>query len=410
MSCNSKRWAVSKCYRCRVEENALNCEKRAAYITSLGAFLPNDPVHNDDIEKHLGLVNGNPSRYKDLILNANGIVQRYYAFDRQGQQTHLNEQLAANAVQDALRKGGLSIDQIEMLATATTCPDLIVPGFASMVHGRLGGGPMDILSAGGVCVSSMAALKSVNNSILANEHDIAVAVGSELASVALQGSRFEKESQISAPRGQEASYQYFNADFLRWMLSDGAGAAVVQSTPRERSISLKIEWITLNSYAHKYPACMYLGSTKTKNLQAGDTYQSYKTISQAEEAGLMLLRQDTDLLAKGLSGSVLVETEKLMARGMIKPDEIDHFLPHISSYFFFEELVKAYLHIGFTVPTQKWFTNLASKGNVGSASIYLMLEEALGNGMFKAGDKVLCMVPESGRFSIAYALLTCVEG
>jgi len=38
-----------------------------------------------------------------------------------------------------------------MLATGTTQGDVLVPGFASMVHGRLGGGPMELLSASGVC-------------------------------------------------------------------------------------------------------------------------------------------------------------------------------------------------------------------------------------------------------------------
>jgi 3-oxoacyl-[acyl-carrier-protein] synthase-3 len=64
--------------------------------------------------------------------------------------------------------------------------------------------------------------------------------------------------------------------------------------------------------------------------------------------------------------------------------------------------------IGFTVPYEKWFTNLAYKGNTGSASIYVMLEELFHSGMLKEGQKILCFIPESGRFSIAYMLLSVV--
>jgi 3-oxoacyl-[acyl-carrier-protein] synthase-3 len=37
-----------------------------------------------------------------------------------------------------------------------------------------------------------------------------------------------------------------------------------------------------------------------------------------------------------------------------------------------------------------------------------MLEEIFHSGKLKQGDKILCFIPESGRFSVAYMLLTVV--
>jgi 3-oxoacyl-[acyl-carrier-protein] synthase-3 len=37
-----------------------------------------------------------------------------------------------------------------------------------------------------------------------------------------------------------------------------------------------------------------------------------------------------------------------------------------------------------------------------------MLEELFNNNKIQKGDKILCMVPESARFSYAYMLLTAV--
>jgi 3-oxoacyl-[acyl-carrier-protein] synthase-3 len=54
----------------------------------------------------------------------------------------------------------------------------------------------------------------------------------------------------------------------------------------------------------------------------------------------------------------------------------------------------------------KWFMNLSRVGNVGSASILPCLEELMNSGNLKKGDKILLSVPESGRFSFAYAYLT----
>ena len=41
---------------------------------------------------------------------------------------------------------GLALDAVQMLATGTTQGDVLVPGFASMVHGRLGGGQVYVRS------------------------------------------------------------------------------------------------------------------------------------------------------------------------------------------------------------------------------------------------------------------------
>ena len=39
--------------------------------------------------------------------------------------------------------------------------------------------------------------------------------------------------------------------------------------------------------------------------------------------------------------------------------------------------------IGFRIPFEKWFTNLAYKGNTGSASIYVIMEELFQSGHLK---------------------------
>jgi 3-oxoacyl-[acyl-carrier-protein] synthase-3 len=64
---------------------------------------------------------------------------------------------------------------------------------------------------------------------------------------------------------------------------------------------------------------------------------------------------------------------------------------------------------GLMILEERWFTNLRTRGNTGVASIF-MLEEAWSTGRFRPGDRVLLMVPESGRFSVSFVHLTCVGG
>lgn len=61
---------------------------------------------------------------------------------------------------------------------------------------------------------------------------------------------------------------------------------------------------------------------------------------------------------------------------------------------------------GINIPASSWFFNLDKVGNIGSASIYLMVEELFNSGKLKKGESIFVSVPESGRFSYAYAFLT----
>jgi 3-oxoacyl-[acyl-carrier-protein] synthase III len=88
--------------------------------------------------------------------------------------------------------------------------------------------------------------------------------------------------------------------------------------------------------------------------------------------------------------------------------EVDFFMPHLSSNFFKSKVAEELEAQGIPVPEERWFLNLSEVGNVGSASIYLMVHDLVKSGRLKKGQKILLMVPESARFSYAFALLTVV--
>ena len=47
-------------------------------------------------------------------------------------------------------------------------------------------------------------------------------------------------------------------------------------------------------------------------------------------------------------------------------------------------------------------------GNIGSASIYVILQELVASGRAQVGNRILCFIPESSRFSFAGIHLTVV--
>lgn len=383
---------------------------RDVYVTATGAFLPGDPVGNDDMEARLGLVGGVPSRYRKKILANNGITSRHYAIGPDGEQTHLNQDLAALAVEAALAQRGVATNEFDMLALGTTIPDVLMPGFASMVHGRLGGAPVETLSTAGICASGAAAILHAWTAVMAGRRERAVAGASELASVMMKGSRFKQESVVAPSRDDVAAgYKYFNADFLRWMLSDGAGAVVLEPAPVPGRPSLRVDWVELTSYAHDYTTCMFLGTSDPTAPAVGNTWLGMDNASDADAAGMLVVRQDTKLLAEGILASAIDELRRLVKAGRIDPDHsCDWFLPHLSSHFFADFLARALSEAGVDIPQDRWFTNLSTVGNIGSASLFVMLDEAVRTGRFQPGDRILAMVPESGRFSWSFMQFTAM--
>jgi 3-oxoacyl-[acyl-carrier-protein] synthase-3 len=95
-----------------------------------------------------------------------------------------------------------------------------------------------------------------------------------------------------------------------------------------------------------------------------------------------------------------------MQRHIFRPDEVDHFLPHMSSEFFRKKIAERMEVDGISIPQEKWFSNLSGTGNVGSASIYFMIEELMRTKRLQKGQKLLLSVPESARFSYVFGQLT----
>lgn len=377
------------------------------YINKISVFMPNEPVSNDDMEKVLGMVDNKPSLVKRIVLKSNGIKSRYYAIDpKTGLTTHSNAQLAKNAI-DALSQSGFSLQECDLLACGTTTPDQLLPNHALMVHGESSLKPMEVASLAGICLSGLMSLRYAYLAIKAGEVHAAIATGSENVSASMRGRNFEPEVQAKVAMVKKNKELTFEKDFLRWMLSDGAGAIGLSSKPNNDALSLRIENIFIRSYACEQEACMYSGCEK---LSDGSTrgYREYLPEEWLTKS-IFAVKQDVKLLNKEIvEYTVTKPLQEMLEKKLLNPEEIDWFLPHYSSEYFRDKVTEGMLAAGCNIPQEKWFTNLVTKGNTGSASIYIILEELFNSGKLKKGEKLLCYIPESGRFSTAFMLLEVV--
>lgn len=357
-----------------------------AYITQTAAFLPGDPVPSDRIADYIGTLDGE-SDVARKMLALNGIRTRHYAqtslADPAPQRaTHDVYELAAEA---AARLG--PIGEATFLAAGTTYAPLAAPGIASIVQSRLGGRglierPVEISSHAGICTSSSQAIVAAVRAIDTGAHEAAVCIGAEHASDALKASAI-RPIDDRAEHDDIRRSQWFMCVFLRFMLSDGAGAMRLDAQPRGDGPNLRVEWTHAASHAHARPLCMQVESRTAR------------------------LTQDPAILAKHLFPAA----EQTLAEALAKYDanlsDYDRVLPHLSSLYFRSRFDRLLDRLADGSPPPYW-TNLPAVGNTGAASIYLMLDGYLREVGVRPGDRLLLLVPESGQFNFVVASLRAV--
>lgn len=374
---------------------------RDVFITGTGVVLPGDQIGNDRMEDFIGRIGGRPSAVGRRALRWNGIGGRHYALSETGEPLHSNASMCADAVRAALDDAGLDPGALSFLAAATTQGDLLVPGHASAVQAELAAGPMEVASFQSVCASALMAAKAAWLNVRAGEVDTAAVCAGEFSSRWFRPSFYEGTTLVDA-KGRLA----MEADFLRFTLSDGAGALIMEPRPRPEGLSLKVRWIDMVSLAGRFDPCMWAGAATADRSDMKATWSHAGPVA-SHAVGAVALLQDFELLKIVIRAWIGVWLDKV-DQGRIVPDEVDHLLCHYSAQSLREEIVGLLRDTRAMIPEEKWFTTLADTGNVGSASIWIMLNAFMASRRARVGETILCIVPESGRAMIGFMMLEVV--
>jgi 3-oxoacyl-[acyl-carrier-protein] synthase-3 len=356
------------------------------YITSTGAFLPGEPVDNENIKEYLGKVIGE-GRVRQKILKANGIETRHYALDKKQNETHSLYEIASQAVKNCLPQDKTPL-QIDYLSAGTTHAPLLAPGISSILHDQLSkdnlvNHSLEINSNSGICSSGAQAIVNAARAVRSGDAHIAICVGVEQSSTGLKSKAFRTTYDIPTILRDVRASKWFMSVFLRFMLSDGAGAFLIEPQPRENSLSLKVDWTYSRSFANQAPLCMQI------------------------PAKPMILSQNIKILAKYMAPLSKEAVEGAMCQYGEKLDNYTMVLPHMSSYYFEPSVKRIMAELSPNREVPYW-TNLRTAGNTGAASIFIMLDEYLKTQPVADGDRILLFVPESGQFNYVLISLTVV--
>ena len=138
-----------------------------AVVDAVGHYLPKRVVPNSHFESFLDTSD-------EWIRSRSGIESRRFAAEDQ-----TTSDLAVLAAEEALRKAGISADELDGILVATSTPDLTFPSVATMVQARIGmtrGFAFDVQA---VCAGFIYALANANALIVAGQAKKLLVIGAE---------------------------------------------------------------------------------------------------------------------------------------------------------------------------------------------------------------------------------------
>jgi 3-oxoacyl-[acyl-carrier-protein] synthase III len=326
---------------------------KSCRISGTGKYLPSRVITSAEMEDRFHLSRGWIERFS-------GVRERRLAH------TETNADMGVAALNQALDNAHLSIDDVDMLISASVTFDYILPYQAALIlkklsnDDRLHTSALDINSS---CMSFLSGLDIAANLLDGKKYRHIAIVSSELASKGLN------------PDDREV-YTLFG---------DGAAAAVLSYDGEEgqgivRSLS--------RTYTEGYYHSIIRGGGNAYHFK----YHPYDpNIFSFTMEGIKLLK----LAKKSLPGFF----DTLFADSGFGIDDMDVIITHQASKVGLELFRKLYPNLRGTV-----FSNLETHGNCIAASIPMCLHDAIGLGVLQRGNSCL-LVGTAAGFSIGGVLL-----
>jgi 3-oxoacyl-[acyl-carrier-protein] synthase III len=314
-------------------------------IQSLAAVEPPIRITSREIEIRLKPTLDRLGVRDDLLEEVSGIGARRF-----WETGTAPSDAATLAAEKALDESGIDRNKIGVIINTSVCRDYLEPSTACIVHGNLGLSDECLnFDVGNACLAFMNGMDIAARMIERAEVEYALIVDGE-------SSRPITEATIERMLGPDITAEQFRAEFASLTL--GSGAAAMVMARRE-----------LAPEGHRYLGSVSRAATEFNHLCRGQMDQ---------------MRTDTRiLLSEGLKLAVKTFQAAKIALGWVAA-ELDQFVIHQVSKVHTDSLVKL---LGLD-PDEM--------GNIGPASVPIVLARAVELGKIRRGDRVALLGIGSG--------------
>ncbi len=107
----------------------------------------------------------------------------------------------------------------------------------------------------------------------------------------------------------------------------------------KKGVSLKIEWIEMDSYANETPTCMFAGAVRREDgeLKSWKSFESQGLVNES----LMVIKQDIKLLGTKLMPLWIRHIKSCLNKHGMSSEDVDYVIPHSSSMVIYNNLIEA---------------------------------------------------------------------
>ena len=321
-------------------------------IQSLAAVDPPIRVTSREIEQQLEPTLKRLGIRDDLLEEVSGIGARRFWEDGTSP-----SDAATLAAEKALDESGIDRQKVGVIINTSVCRDYLEPSTACIVHGNLGLNENCLnFDVGNACLAFMNGMDIAARMIERAEVDYALIVDGE-------SSRPITEATINRMLNEAVTEQQFRAEFASLTL--GSGAAAMVMARRE-----------LAPAGHAYLGSVSRAATEFNNLCRGQMDQ--------------MMTDTRVLLSEGLKLASKTFNAARIALDWVA-QELDQFVIHQVSKVHTDSLVKL---LG--LDPKKVHAIYPDMGNIGPASVPIVLAKAAELGRIKKGDRVALLGIGSG--------------
>ena len=332
------------------DKTAPKTSLRPVSVASIGAYVPERVMTNADLARMVDTSD-------EWITTRTGIKERHIAAADQ-----VTSDLGVLAARRALQKARVEPDAIDLIVVATITPDMPFPSTACFVQKKLGAARAVCFDIQAACSGFIYGVEIARQFIANGSAATALVIGSE------------KLSCITDWQDRSTCV----------LFGDGAGAAVLRSSPGARGI-IATSLATDGNLAHLL------------NLPGGGSLHpaSAQTISDR----LHYLKMNGREVFKHAVTAMVGAAQKVLQKASLTIDKVSLVIPHQANM----RIIQA---IGERLGGEpaKYFVNLERYGNMSAASIPVALDEAEARGLLKRRDIVL-LVAFGGGFTWGATLL-----
>ena len=315
---------------------------RTCSITGVGSYVPERVLTNLDLQKMVDTSD-------EWITTRTGIKERHIAAKDQ-----FTSDLGAKAAELAMRRAGVTAEQLDLIVVATITPDMPFPSTACLIQRKLGAHNAAGFDLEAACSGFIYGLEIAQQFIMSRTYNTVLVVGAE------------KLSSI-------VDWQDRNTCVL---FGDGAGAAVLQNRPHAHGL---------------LTAVMGADGRKADLLfMAGGGSRCPATI-ESVNARTHFLRMEGKETFKNAVQAMHTAAKEALRRCEVDISRIKCIIPHQANLRIIDAVAD---RLGAT--KDQLFINLHKYGNTSAASVAIALDEAVQSGRINRGDLILLVVFGAG--------------